>query len=70
MILKKITFHINNMVKKTRNIKRNKHDQIINDYDKIKEKHLEKLANKILKDDEKKEQLKKYNIKGDFLNNL
>jgi|TARA_B100001778_G_C18211409_1_gene460211 DNA-directed RNA polymerase subunit H (RpoH/RPB5) len=58
------------MVKKTRNIKRSKHDQIVNDYDKIKEKHLEKLANKILKDDEKKEQLKKYNIKGDFLNNL
>jgi len=38
--------------------------------DKIKEKHLEKLANKILKGDEKKEKLKKYNIKGDFLKDL
>ncbi len=58
------------MAKKTRNIKRNKHNQIVNDYDKIKEKHLEKLANKILKGDEKKEKLKKYNIKGDFLKDL
>ena len=41
-------------MKKTRNIKRKKHDQIVNDYDKIKSRHLEKLANKILKDEEKK----------------
>jgi len=40
-------------MKKTRNIKRKKHDQILNDYDKIKSRHLEKLANKMLKDDEK-----------------
>jgi len=55
------------MAKKTRNIKRKKHDQIVNDYDKIKSKHLEKLANKMLKDEEKKSLLKNKVIKGDFL---
>ena len=55
------------MAKKTRNIKRRKHDQIVNDYDKIKSKHLEKLANKMLKDEEKKSLLKNKVIKGDFL---
>ena len=55
------------MVKKTRNIKKSKHDQIVNDYDKIKSKHLEKLANKMLKDDEKSNKLKSKNIKGNFL---
>lgn len=55
------------MAKKTRNIKRKKHDQIINDYDKIKSKHLEKLANKILKDEERRDNLRAKNIKGDFL---
>ena len=55
------------MAKKTRNIKRKKHDQIVNDYDKIKSKHLEKLANKMLKDEEKNNLLKNKTIKGDFL---
>lgn len=55
------------MAKKTRNIKRKKHDQIINDYDKIKSKHLERLANKILKDEEKRDNLRSKNIKGNFL---
>jgi len=55
-------------MKKTRNIKRKKHDQIINDYDKIKSRHLEKLANKMLKDDEKYNKLKSKQIKGNFLN--
>ena len=54
-------------MKKTRNIKRKKHDQIINDYDKIKSRHLEKLANKMLKDDEKYNKLKSKQIKGNFL---
>ncbi len=58
------------MVKKIRNIKRKKHDQIVNDYDKIKSKHLEKLATKILKDEEKNSRLKDKNIKGDFLKNF
>tara|TARA_R110001592_G_scaffold179264_3_gene420789 strand:+ start:31 stop:204 length:174 start_codon:yes stop_codon:yes gene_type:complete len=53
-------------MKKTRNIKNKKHNQIINDYDKIKSKHLEKLANKMLKNDEKNDKLKGKNIKGDF----
>ena len=43
-------------------------DQIINDYDKIKSRHLEKLANKMLKDEEKRDNLRSKNIKGDFLN--
>ena len=54
-------------MKKTRSIKRKKHDQIVNDYDKIKSRHLEKLANKILKDDEKYSKLKSKQIKGNFL---
>jgi len=55
------------MAKKTRNIKRKKHDQIVNDYDKVKSRHLEKLANKMIKDDEKNSLLKSKVIKGDFL---
>tara|TARA_R100000734_G_C3307742_1_gene98321 strand:+ start:1047 stop:1223 length:177 start_codon:yes stop_codon:yes gene_type:complete len=55
------------MAKKIKNIKRKKHDQIINDYDKIKSRHLEKLANKILKDEERRDNLRSKNIKGDFL---
>ena len=54
-------------MKKTRSIKRKKHDQILNDYDKIKSRHLEKLANKMLKDDEKYSKLKSKQIKGKFL---
>ena len=53
-------------MKKTRNIKRKKHDQIIKDYDKIKSRHLEKLANKMLKDEEKRDNLRSKNINGDF----
>jgi hypothetical protein len=53
-------------MKKTRNIKKSKHDRIINDYDKQKEKHLERLANKILKDEEKRDNLRSKNINGDF----
>jgi len=55
------------MVKKTRNIKRNKHDKIVRDYDEVKSKHLEKLANRMLKDDEKNSMLRSKVIKGDFL---
>tara|TARA_R110000824_G_scaffold72949_1_gene185924 strand:+ start:117 stop:290 length:174 start_codon:yes stop_codon:yes gene_type:complete len=54
-------------MKKTRNIKRKKHDQIVNDYDKIKSKHLEKLASKMLKDEEKRDNLRLKTIKGEFL---
>ena len=55
------------MAKKTRNIKKSKHDQIVNDYDKIISRHLEKLANKMLKDEEKRDNLRSKNIKGNFL---
>ncbi len=54
-------------MKKIRNIKRKKHDKIINDYDKIKSRHLEKLADKMLKNDEKHNKLKSKQIKGNFL---
>ena len=54
-------------MKKTRNIKRKKHDRIVNDYDKIKSRHLEKLANKILKDEERRDKLRSKPIKGNFL---
>jgi len=57
-------------MKKIRNIKNKKHNKIVNDYDKQKEKHLEKLATKILKNDEKSEKLKAKQIKGDFLKNF
>ena len=48
-------------------MKNNKHNKIVNYYDKIKSKHLDKLATRILKDDEKKEKLKTYKLKGKFL---
>ena len=53
--------------KKTRNIKNSKHNKIVTDYDKQKSRHLERLANKILKDDEKNQQLKSKDINSDFL---
>ena len=55
------------MAKKTRNIKRRKHDKLVNDYDNQKQKHLERLAKKMLDQDEKMSKLKNKNIKGDFL---
>lgn len=55
------------MAKKTRNIKRSKHDKIVNDYDKQKEKHLERLASKMLKNEDKNNKLKNKTIKGNFL---
>ncbi len=53
-----------------RKMKNKKHNKIVKNYDKQKEKHLEKLATKILKNDEKAEKLKSKHIKGDFLNNF
>lgn len=44
-----------------------KHKRIVKDFDKQKSNHLEKLANKMLKDDEKISQLKSKNINLDFL---
>lgn len=53
--------------KKLKGIKNGKHDKIVNDYDKIKAKHLEKLATKTLKEDEKMQKLKDKKINNDFL---
>ena len=47
-----------------------KHHKIIKDYDKQKSKHLEKLTDKMLKNDEKANQLKSKTMKGDFLKNF
>jgi len=48
--------------------KHKKHDAIVNDFDNQKKKHLEKLATKMLKDQDKLDQLKSKNINTDFLN--
>lgn len=49
-------------------MKNKKHHKIIKDYDKQKSKHLENLANQILKSDEKIQKLKEKNINPDILN--
>jgi|TARA_R110000796_G_scaffold7329_1_gene25141 hypothetical protein len=48
--------------------KNKKHDKIVNDYDKQKEKHLERLATKMLENEEKFRILKEKKISGNFLN--
>ena len=48
--------------------RRSKHKSIVDDYKKTKHKHLEKLADKMLKNDEKFEKLKDYNINLDIFN--
>ena len=47
-----------------------KHHKITQDYDKQKSKHLEKLTDKMLKNDEKANQLKSKTMKGNFLKNF
>jgi len=47
-----------------------KHHKITRDYDKQKSKHLERLTDKMLKNDEKAQQLKTKKMKGDFLTNF
>lgn len=49
-------------------MKKKKHTKVVKDYDKQKEKHLEKLASKILDNDEKLQRLKGKNINPGFLN--
>ena len=53
--------------KRTRNIKKRKHDKIVKDFDKTKEKHLERLADKMLEKEEQNQRLKEKQIKTDFL---
>ena len=47
-----------------------KHHRIVKDYDKQKERHLEKLATKSLAADEKFRKLKDKKVKGNFLKNF
>ena len=47
-----------------------KHHKITKDYGKQKSKHLERLTDKMLKNDEKAQKLKSKQIKGDFLKNF
>ena len=56
-------------MKKTRSINK-KHHKIIKDYDKQKNKHIEKLTDRMLKNDEKSQQLKSKIMKGNFLKNF
>ena len=49
-------------------MKNKKHNKIVKDYGKQKERHLEKLASRMLKDDEKLQQLKGKNVNLKFLN--
>jgi hypothetical protein len=48
-------------------MKKKKHNKIVNDYEKIKSKHLDKLAKKMLDNDEKFSKLKSKTMKGKFL---
>jgi len=48
-------------------MKKKKHSRIVKDYDKQKEKHLERLATKMLENDEKLIKLKGKNINTNFL---
>jgi len=48
-------------------MKNKKHSKVVNDYENQKRKHLEKLATKSLKEDEKFQKLKDKKIKGNFL---
>jgi len=56
-------------MKKARSIDK-KHHKITRDYEKQKSKHIEKLTDKMLKNDEKAQQLKSKAMKGDFLKNF
>jgi len=48
-------------------MKSKKHDKIVNDYQNTKSKHLDKLATKMLENDEKFSKLKNKKSKGKFL---
>ena len=49
-------------------MKHKKHDKIVNDYQKPKSKHLEKLATEMLKNQDKIDKLKNKKSNGKFLN--
>ena len=49
-------------------MKNKKHNKIVKDFNKQKSKHLEKLATKMLKDDDRNKKLKTKEINPKFLN--
>ena len=49
-------------------MKHKKHNKLVKDYDKQKSEHLEKLATKMIKNDERNQKLKEKNINNNFLN--
>jgi|TARA_R100000081_G_C4820201_1_gene179168 hypothetical protein len=53
--------------KKIKPIKKKKHDKIVNDFEKSKQRHLENLATKMLKKDEMFSKLKEKKIDINFL---
>ena len=53
--------------KRTKNIKKSKHDKIVKDYGKQKSRHLEKLADNMLKDQDKLRIFKEKKSDGKFL---
>tara|TARA_R110000796_G_scaffold83242_1_gene182270 strand:+ start:107 stop:283 length:177 start_codon:yes stop_codon:yes gene_type:complete len=55
------------MKKRTPLLKKKKHSKIVNDYDKQKARHLEKLADKMLEDQEKLRIFKDKKSDGKFL---
>ena len=53
--------------RKTKNIKKRKHDKLVNDYKNQKQKHLDRLGKKMLENDEKFSKLREKEINDDFL---
>jgi hypothetical protein len=49
-------------------MKNKKHDKLVKDYEKQKSEHLDKLATRMLKNDEKMQKLKEKNVNPNFLN--
>ena len=47
--------------------KNKKHDKLVKDYNKQKSEHLDKLATKMLKNDERAQKLKEKKINNNFL---
>ena len=47
--------------------KNKKHDRLVKDYDRQKSEHLDKLASRMLKNDEKMQKLKEKKINNNFL---
>ena len=55
------------MKKRITLLKKKKHSKIVNDYDKQKSRHLEKLADKMLEDQDRLDKLRKKESDGKFL---